>query len=438
MADTDKQDGEESCPDPNLDPLTNGEGTAKKKGLSGGLWRDGDFIKFWVSRTASNFGTLMGALQFVAVLTLNATPFQMGVLGALGVAPSIVIGFFAGVVADRIRRRPILIASELGRFALLASIPVVYALGHLHIEHLYAVAFFNGVLTTFFDVANRSYLPTLVGRGDLVDANSKLTASESFAEVTAFSIGGWIAQLANSVTAAAIGGLTFLVSALSLAVIRKREPDAEPSEVDGSVAREIADGLRVVWNDRLLRALGVAAIAENWTAGMMSAVVLVFGVRELGFGPGMLGTIFAIGGMSSIVGSICAGWAARRFGFGNALVGGYAVYMLTILFIPAAREPLLLAGLMLTLAQLGDGFFTMFMVQESSLRQAITPERSLGRMNASIRSLGLAALFAGSLVGGWVAGVIGLRLTIVAAACVGLLGALYMALSPLRSVRELH
>ena len=408
-----------------------------KKSLLQGLWGDPDFVKFWVSRTVSNFGTLMGALQFVAVLVVHASPFQMGVLGALGVAPSIVISFFAGVIADRVRRRPIMIASELGRFALLASIPAAYLLGELRIEQLYAVAFLNGVLTTFFDVANRSYLPTLVRRGDLVDANSKLTASESFAEVTAFSIGGWIAQILNSVVVAAIGGLTFLVSALSLVFIRKQEPDAEPSQDGGNVLREIWQGLGVVWKDRLLRALAVAGAAENWTAGMMSAVVLVFGVRELGFGPGMLGTIFAIGGVSSIIGSIYAGRAARRFGFGTALVGGYSVYMVTILFIPLAREPLLFAGLMLTMAQLGDGFFTMFMVQENSLRQSITPERSLGRMNASIRSLGLAALFAGSLVGGWIAGVIGLRMTMVVAACIGMTGALYMALSPLRSVREL-
>ena len=408
-----------------------------KKSLLQGLWGDPDFVKFWVSRTVSNFGTLMGALQFVAVLVLHASPFQMGILSALGVAPSIVISFFAGVIADRTRRRPIMIASELGRFALLASIPAAYLLGELRIEQLYAVAFLNGVLTTFFDVANRSYLPTLVRRGDLVDANSKLTASESFAEVTAFSIGGWVAQILNSVVVAAIGGLTFLVSAVSLAFIRKQEPDAEPSLDGGNVLREIWQGLGVVWNDRLLRALAVAAAAENWTAGMMSAVVLVFGVRELGFGPGMLGTIFAIGGVSSIIGSIYAGRAARRFGFGTALVGGYAVYMVTILFIPLAREPLLFAGLMLTMAQLGDGFFTMFMVQENSLRQSITPERSLGRMSASIRSLGLAALFVGSLVGGWIAGVIGLRMTIVVAACIGMFGASYMALSPLRSVKGL-
>ncbi len=407
------------------------------KRLLRGLWRDRDFVRFWISRTVSNFGTLMGALQFVAVLVLNATPFQMGILSALSVAPSILIGFFAGVIADRIRRRPIMIASELGRFALLASIPVAYLIGQLSMEQLYAIAFFNGVLTTFFDVANRSYLPTLVRRSDLVDANSRLTASESFAEVTAFSVGGWIAQLANSVVVAAIGGLTFLVSAFSLAFIRKQEPEAETSEDGSNFAREILNGLGVVWNDRILRSLAVATAAENWTAGMMSAVVLVFGVRELGFGPGMLGTIFALGGISSIIGSTYAGWAARKFGFGTALVGGYAVYMLTIFFIPIAREPLVFAGLMLAMAQLGDGFFTMFMVQENSLRQAITPERSMGRMNATVRSLGLAALFAGSLVGGWVAGFIGLRLTIVAAGCIGLLGAFYIVLSPLRTVKEL-
>lgn len=402
-----------------------------------GLTRDPDFAKFWVSRTVSNFGALMGALQFVAVLVLHATSLQMGILSALGVAPSIVIGFLIGVVADRIRRRPILIAAELGRFVLLASIPVAYLVGLLRIEQLYAVAFFNGVLTTFFDVANRSYLPTLVRRSDLVDANSKLTASESFAEVTAFSIGGWIAQMANSVLVAAIGGLTFLVSALSLAFIRKQELTADITRQSGSVFREIASGLGVVWNDKLLRALAVANAAENWTVGMLSAVVLVFGVRELGFGPGALGTIFAIGGISSIIGASYAGWAARKFGFGTALVGGYAVYMLSILFIPAAREPLLLAGILLTLAQLGDGFFTMFMVHESSLRQAITPDRSLGRMNATMRSLGLAALFAGSLVGGWIAGIIGLRLTIVAAASIGILGAVLLAVSPITSVNTI-
>ena len=401
------------------------------------MWRDPDFVKFWVSRTASNFGFLMGALQFVAVLALNASPLQMGVLAALRVAPSIFIGLFLGVIADRVRRRPILIASELGRFALLASIPAAYLMGRLSIEQLYAVAFFHGVLTTFFDVANRSYLPTLVGRNNLIDANSRLTASESFAEVTAFSIGGWVAELANSITAAAIAGVTFLLSAVSLAFIQRQEPATEPPEDGGNVAREIAAGLDVVWRDRRLRALAVAAAAESWTAGMMSAVMLVFGVRELGVGPGALGTIFAIGGISSIIGSIYAGRAARRFGFGNALVGGYTVYMLSILFIPVAREPILFAGLMLSLAQLGDGFFTMFMVQESSLRQAITPERSLGRMNATIGSLGLAALFLGSLAGGWAAGIIGLRMTIAAAACIGLLGAMYMALSPLRSVRVL-
>ena len=227
MGDPDRQDGgDDSGPHPN--PSPRGRGYTEE----GVVWRavaGSGLCQVLGKPHGVELRHSYGALQFVAVLVLGATPFQMGVLVALGVAPSIVIGFFAGVIADRIRRRPILIVSELGRFALLASIPAAFLIGQLRIEQLYVVAFFNGVLTTFFDVANRSYLPTLVNRSELVGANSRLTASESFAEVTAFSMGGWIAQLSNSVAVAAIGGLTFLVSALSLTFIRKQEPDAEPS-----------------------------------------------------------------------------------------------------------------------------------------------------------------------------------------------------------------
>ncbi len=380
---------------------------------------------------------LMGALQFTAVLVLNVTPLQLGVIRALGVAPGIGIGFFAGVLADRIRRRPILIVADLGRFVLLASIPVTYLSGHLRIEYLYIVVFLQGILTTFFDIAYRSYLPTLVSSSKLVEANSKITGSESFAEVTAFSVGGWIAQLTSAVSVVAINALTFLASAVSLAFIRRGEPAAEAKKSSRSVAREIAEGFQVVWRHRLLRPLAVAAAVEGCVGGMLGAVFLVFGVNELGFGAGVLSTIFAVGGISSIIGSVYAGRAARRFGLGATLMGGYAVYMMTILLVPVARDPLLFAGLMLTLAQLGDGFFTMYMIHENSLRQAITPERSLGRMNATVRVLGGSALLAGSLAGGWIAGEIGLRPTIVVAACVGLLGALWLWLSPLRSVREL-
>lgn len=402
-----------------------------------GLWSDADFLKLWMSRTVSEFGLLMGALQFTAILILNATPFQMGIIAALRVAPGMLIGLFAGVIIDRMARRPILIAADLGRFALLASIPAAFLIGHLRMEHLYLIAFCQSILATFSDVAHRSYLPTLVKRSDLIAANSRLTGSESFAEVSAFSVGGWIAQLISAAAVAAANALIFLISAISLALIRKPEPPQASEMHRRSIVGEIAEGLAIVWKNPLLGAIAVATAAEGGAQGIMSAVFLVFGVRELGFGAGTLSTIFAVGGISSIIGSIYAGRAVRRFGIGTSLTAGYTLYMLSLLLIPIAQPPLLFAALLLTLAQLGDGFFTMYMINENSLRQAVTPSRSLGRVNASIWSLGLAALFIGSLLGGALAGLIGLRLTIAAAACIGLSGALWLALSPLRSMHTL-
>ena len=394
-------------------------------------------MKLWASRSVSEFGTLLYALQFIAVLGLEATPFQLGVIAALRIAPAAVVGFYAGVLADRVRRRPIIVIAHLGRFALLASIPATYFAGQLHMEQLYAVALFQGILTAFADVAYRSYLPTLVKRRRLLEANSKLTGSESFAEVTAFSVGGWIAQLAGSIVLAVVDALMFLASAVSMALIRNTEPEPDTPKHRGGLVRQIVEGLRMVWRNRRLRTLTAAETVEGFVNGILHAVILLFGIRELGFGAGILSTIFAVGAVSSLIGAFYTGRVVRRFGMGKALIAGYAIYMLSILIMPMASGPMLMAGLALVLAQLGDGFYTMYDINQNSLRQAITPNKALGRVNASTRSLKDAAQFTGSLMGGLVAGVIGLRLTIVAAACIGLLGALYMALSQLRTVREL-
>ena len=157
--------------------------------LDRSLWRNADFLKLWSAQTISVAGSLLGALQFTAVLALGATPVQMSLLAASAVIPALLFGLAAGAWVDRLRRRPLLIAADIGRVALLGSIPVAWALDVLNIEQLYLVAFLHGLLTILFDVAYRSYLPSLVGRGQLVEANSRLTASASVAEVGAFSLG---------------------------------------------------------------------------------------------------------------------------------------------------------------------------------------------------------------------------------------------------------
>ena len=153
------------------------------------LWQNADFLKLWSAQSVSVAGSLLGALQLTAVLALEASPVQMSLLAASGLLPALLFGLPAGAWVDRVRRRPLLIAADLGRVALLGSIPAAWALGVLRIEQLYLVAFFHGLLTIFFDVAYRSYLPSLVPREQLVEANSRLSASASVAEVGAFSLG---------------------------------------------------------------------------------------------------------------------------------------------------------------------------------------------------------------------------------------------------------
>lgn len=399
------------------------------------LWRDADFLKLWAGSTASRFGTLLGALPFLAVVTLEATPVEMGVLGAAGVAPALVVGFGAGVWVDRVRRRPVLIAADVGRALALASIPAAYLLGRVHIEHLYLVAFVNGAFTTFSDVAFRSYVPSLVPRGRLVEANGKLAASEAVVETTAFSVGGWIVQLASALVAVVVDALSYALSALLLLSMRHREPD--PSGAPRRFTGEVREGLRAVWRAPLLRALAGAALAEGLAFGVVGAVILLFGVRELGFGAGVLGTFFAVGGLSSLGGAVLAARVTRRFGLGPTMVGGFLLFALSLLLLPLAGGPPVVAAAFLIAQQLGDGAWTAYSINEVSLRQAITPDRMLGRVNASLRVLGVGAALAGSVLGGALGEAAGLRAALAVAAAAALAGALTLAASPVRALRAL-
>ncbi|MBI2760720.1 MAG: MFS transporter, partial [Chloroflexi bacterium] len=185
------------------------------RGRFTGLWRSPDFLKLWAGETVSVFGSFIGgtALQFTAVLTLHATPLEMALLVAMSQAPALVAGLMAGVWIDRLRRRPILIAADVGRALLLVSIPLSYAAGVLRIEQLYTVAFLTGILTIFFDVAYQSYLPSLVKREELVEGNSRLSGSASAAEFSGFSLAGWMVQVLGGPIAILIDALSFVWSA---------------------------------------------------------------------------------------------------------------------------------------------------------------------------------------------------------------------------------
>ena len=184
----------------------------------GGLWRHPDFVRLWAGQTVSVFGSLTTglALPFTAVIFLDAPGWQVALLGSANVIAGISVGLFAGVWVDRLRRRPIMIIADLARAVIIATVPIAALFDVLHMPQLYVVAFTTGVLTTFFDVAYQSYLPTLVTEEELLEGNSKLTGSASVAEAGAFGAAGWLAQVLTAPGAMAIDAVTFLVSAWSL------------------------------------------------------------------------------------------------------------------------------------------------------------------------------------------------------------------------------
>ncbi|MDO8614366.1 MAG: MFS transporter [Dehalococcoidia bacterium] len=404
-----------------------------------GLWRNPDFLRLWAGETISVFGSLVGrtALPFTAILVLDASPLQVALLMAADIVAGLLFGLLAGVWVDRLPRRPIMIAADIGRAGLLASIPAAYALDALSLEQLYVVAFFMGTLTIFFDVAYLSYLPSLVERGEILEGNSKMAASWSVAEVGAFSSAGWLVQLLTAPVAVLVDAVSFLFSALFVGAIRRPERPPVPEAEREGVRREIAAGVRTIAHDPVLRAVAASDMIAHFSFRMFGAVFLLYVTRGLGFEPGVLGLTFAVGGVSSLVGALFAARAARRFGIGPAMVLGVLMMGGSMLFVPAARDASLLALSFLVAQQaLGDGFYTIFDINQVSLRQAITPEAVLGRVNAGIHFGVLAAMLLGALCGGALGEVIGLRATLAVASGFMMIAGAWLMVSPVWAMRR--
>lgn len=407
------------------------------RGRLRGLWRHPDFMKLWTGQTISVFGSLIGgtALQFTAILLLHASAFQMGLLTAAAVAPGFAAGLGAGVWVDRLRRRPLLISADAGRALSLATIPLAAALGCLTIEQLYVVAFLNSILTVVFDVAYQSYLPSLVGRADLLEGNSKLAASASIAEVGGFGIAGWLVQWLSGPTTILLDAGSFLVSAVSLGAIRLREPAPASAPDDARMLRDIGEGLRAVWRQPLLRTFAVVTFLLHFCGhGIYGSLVVLYVSRGLGFSPGLLAMTWGVGGISSLLGAMLVVPLTRRLGAGRAMILGLLLGSITGFCIPWAQGRTVSAVILMILAQLGDGADTIYQINQLSLRQRITPERLLGRVNASIQVIGQGAVLLGALTGGLLGESIGLRPTLFVGASGVLIVAVALACSPLRTL----
>ncbi len=401
------------------------------------LWRHADFMKLWTAQTISVFGDQFTglAIPLIAALTLHATAGQMGILTAVERAPFLLIGLFAGVWVDRLPRRPILITGDLGRAAVLLTIPFAALTAGLSMPHLYAVGLFVGILTVFFDVAYQAYLPALVNRRQLVEGNSKLEATRSLGNLAGPGIAGVVIQLLSAPLAIVLDAASFVVSGGLIALIRGREPVVARS-ARGAMLAEVREGLGVVFGNRLLRSIAGCTGTFNFFTSALSTLYILFATRELGLGPAQIGVIFSLSNVSGLLGALTAGRLAARFGVGHTILAATLIDGLGLISIPFATRAT--AFLVLVLAGLLTSFANpVYNINQVSLRQAITPDRLQGRMNATMRFLVWGTMPLGGLAGGVLGEALGLRPAIAISVAGGALAFLWVAFSPVRALRAI-
>lgn len=409
--------------------------------FSSPLWQNQAFVRVWTAASISIFGALITrvALPLIAILTLSAGPIEIAVLRSIDLLAALVVGLVAGAWVDRLRRRPILIWADLLRAGLLLSIPASFVLGTLALWQILAVAASTAVLTTFFDAADNAYLPTIVERERLVEANSALAASGSVAEFAGFGISGFLVQFLTGPIAVVINAVTYLVSAVLLLTVRAAEAPA-PARTDREpVLREIRHGIGLVRRDPILRAFLGAQMLMSMLWGVFGALWFLYALEELGIGPALIGVIAGVGGVSSFFGAVVATRVTRRWGVGRTAIVAMLLASLGNLFPALAPTglPLVAAGFLMAQQLLTDQAITIYDVTEMSVRQSLVADRELGRV-ASVFHVGSAAAQLIATIGaGFLAEAIGLRPTVLLAPLGGLLAALLLYRSPVRSLREL-
>ncbi len=397
-------------------------------------------MKLWTGQTISTFGSTITreAIPYIAVITLGATPVQMGLLAAAASVPVLLIGLIAGAQADRLRRRPLMIAADLLRAVLVLVVPAAAVLGILRLQELFAIAALAGAVGVFFDVAYPTYVPTLVRRDQLVEANSKLGLSSSLAEVAAPGLAGVLVQTLTGPIAMLIDAASFVWSAISVALIRAPEPAPAPPADRQHLGREIIDGLRTLMGHPVLRAFALTGATGAFFGNFFATLYGLYAYRVLHLTPALLGIAVAMGGAGELIGAPLAARVSRRFGVGRTLVATSLIGSAVSLLIPLARGPVVLAAAMLMISQLvNDGANAIYGINELSVRQAITPGRLLGRVNAGMQLLrsGIGPL--GAIVAGVLAQAISPRPTVLVAVLGGALGVIWLVRSPIPGLKGL-
>jgi MFS family permease len=405
------------------------------------IWRQRQFVRFWFGQSISMVGSSVSdfALPLVAVITLEVTPSQMGTLRALGAAPGILLGLFAGVWVDRISRKRLLITAELLAAALVASVPVAYALGSLSLSHLVVVGVGFGLLGPFWWPAWNAFLPSVVETDLLFDANSKLLFSWSATGVVGPGLGGILVQAVGAPFALLFDAGSFVVSSAFLATVRPRVEERPGEDVRGEMLARIREGLRLTFLDPMQRAITIPRAILDFFDAFSLAVIVIYVIREVGLSPGLMGLAFALSSVGFVVGSLVAPRFGRRVGLGGTILWGLGLVAASPYTMVAADRglPDWVNVLFFALPGLIGGFGGV--IQHAGLqaiRQSITPERMLGRVYASASLLGRVLWLVGALIGGLLGEVVGLRPSVVVLALGYSIPFVYALASPLRTADE--
>jgi MFS family permease len=406
------------------------------------LYRHRDFMRLWSAESVSQLGSQVSllALPLVAISVLHATTFQVGALTAVEFSPFVLFGLPVGAVVDRLPRRPILIWCDLGRAVALASVPIASGFGVLSYAQLLAVVFVTGTLTVFFDVAYQSILPAIVERHQLTDGNAKLEISRSGAQTAGPGIGGLLVQWIGAASAVTADAASFVASALVIRGIRSQEPPRPAADETKTRLRalggDIREGLAYVLHHRVLRMIAGSTATSNFFASMTTAVYLLYAVRERHYSAGLVGLVFTLGNIGVLSGALTAERVTRAFRLGPTIMLGMLVSCFALLLLGLA--PTQHAVVYFVIAWLLFGFGgTIYNIDQVSLRQAITPDRMLGRMNASMRFMVWGTMPFGSLAGAALGTVIGLRPTMLVAGIGGMLAVLWVLSRPVLALREI-
>ncbi|MEW2314597.1 MFS transporter [Streptomyces bauhiniae] len=402
-----------------------------------GLLRESDFRRLFAATALGQLGdrVVFLTLPLIAIVALDVGEFQVGLLSTTTMAGSLLVGLPAGAWVDRMRKRSVLVSTDLLRALVLVSLPLAWWAGVLTVWWLYAVALVHGVLTVFFDVAYVSYLPHLVGREHLVEGNSRLSAVRSVTSIGGPAVAGPLVGWLGAPVAVLVSSVGMAASGVLAAGIRKREPGPECGERP-RLGRDIKEGLRFVLHRPVLRATVLTDGTFNVFLVMYQTMLMVFLAREIHLGSFGIGLVLSGMGCGSLLGALLSARASRWLGQGPVIWLAPLVTCPLTALMALARPGWTVWVAALGLAALSLGGVVR-MVAQASFQQALTPDRLMGRMSATARFVSWGGLALGGVLGGAVGSLLGARLTLCVSAAGMTLSLLPALLSPLRTLREL-